>query len=456
MDSPMTIVHFTFDDMNTSFRQAVSRFPDRRRGRNTQYQIMDAASCAFSTVFTQCPSFLSFQQLMQQKRGKSNVQTLFQLRDKIPSDNQIRNLLEGVTPDLLSPVFMDCFNALNKAGVIDSRYRVKLGKHKRDLLVAIDGVDFHSSYAVECKNCLTKKVDGETRYMHKMVTPTIVSPGNNRVIALPPEYITNTDGTTKQDCELNGTKRILSANGKWYAQQETTFLGDDLYAHEPVCLTMLKLGCNFLFTCKPKSHKTVYEWTRGITREVRSDRFNGKKHLLYTYRYAEQVPLRDAAGSNDSSLLVNFIEVTVRDRLTKKQIYHNAFITSHPITGLTDAETKENCNLIIDCARARWKIENENNNTLKTKGYNLEHNFGHKICNLLATMNLLSFLFHTVLEFMDERYLKLRGLIGARKRFFEHIRILLIYKLFSNFNDFMEFMLTILTGSEYEKAMTSL
>lgn len=154
----MTTTSFTFDAMNSSLRHAVSRFPDKRRGRNIQYQIMDAASCAFSTVFTQCPSFLSFQQLMQQKKGKSNVQTLFQVGDKIPSDNQIRNLLEGVTPDLLSPVFTDCYNALDKAGVIDSQYRVKLGQHKRDILVAIDGVDFHASYAIECENCLTKKI----------------------------------------------------------------------------------------------------------------------------------------------------------------------------------------------------------------------------------------------------------------------------------------------------------
>jgi hypothetical protein len=392
---------------------------------------------------------------MQQKKGKSNAQTLFQVGD-IPSDNQIRNLLEGVTPGLLSPVFMDCFNALNKAGIIDSQYRVRLGKNKRDLLVAIDGVDFHASYAVECKNCLTKKVEGETLYMHKMVTPTIVSPGNSRVISLPPEHITNKDGATKQDCELNGTKRILDANGPWYAQQEATFLGDDLYAHEPMCLKILGIGCNFLFTCKPDSHKTVYAWTKGILREVRSDRFNGKKHLLYTYRYAEQVPIREAIGPKDTPLLANFVEVTVKDRETKKRVYHNAFITSHPITGLTDKETKENLNTIIDCGRARWKIENENNNTLKTKGYNLEHNFGHKICNLLATMNLLAFLFHTVLELMDERYLKVREIISARKRFFEHIRILLIYKLFSDFNHFMEFMLAALTGSENTDPMTSL
>ena len=49
--------------------------------------------------------------------------------------------------------------------------------------------------------------------------------------------------------------------------------------------------------------------------------------------------------------------------------------------------------------RARWKIENENNNTLKTKGYHLEHNFGHgqqHLSSLLDAMNILAFLFHTV------------------------------------------------------------
>ena len=49
---------------------------------------------------------------------------------------------------------------------------------------------------------------------------------------------------------------------------------------------------------------------------------------------------------------------------------------------------------------------NENNNTLKTKGYHLEHNFGHGkqyLSNLLLTLNLLAFLFHTVLEIFDQR-----------------------------------------------------
>lgn len=63
--------------------------------------------------------------------------------------------------------------------------------------------------------------------------------------------------------------------------------------------------------------------------------------------------------------------------------------------------------------RARWKITNEHNNVLKTKGDQLEHNFGHgkeHLSSFLATihpvrcgalshgMNLLAFGLHTLLE----------------------------------------------------------
>jgi len=49
-------------------------------------------------------------------------------------------------------------------------------------------------------------------------------------------------------------------------------------------------------------------------------------------------------------------------------------------------------------------VENESTNTIKTKGYHLTHNFGHgkqHLSALLATLNLLAFLFHTLLELLD-------------------------------------------------------
>lgn len=70
-------------------------------------------------------------------------------------------------------------------------------------------------------------------------------------------------------------------------------------------------------------------------------------------------------------------------------------------------------------------------------------------------MNLLAFLFHTVLEFTDEKYLKLREIAGARKRFFEQIRTLLIFKLFDSFRHFMEFMAEALLEPDSTKVHTT-
>lgn len=422
---------YTFDTMIASLRQAMEKFPDGRTGKNTQYDIMDAASGAFSVFFTQCPSFLAHQRLLEQKHGLSNAKTLFGIRS-IPGDNQMRNLLDGVDPSLLSPVFADCLNALKESGDLDT-YRVPLGNDKNDLLLALDGTQYFGSSERSCNSCSTKVKDGQTLYTHTMVTPTIVAPGKNKVISLPPSFVTPQDGDTKQDCELKTSKRWLDENASLYAPLSVTFLGDDLYAHEPFCRELLGKGSNFILVCKPDSHKTVYEWVKGITSEKTEDRFNGKTRQIYTYHYAQGIPLRD--GKNP--LLVNFIEVTVTDRKSNRQLYHNAFVTNHPLTD-------EILSLIVDCGRARWKIENENNNTLKTQGYHLEHNFGHGrkyLSMLLATMNLLAFLFHTIMEFMNRKYQLLRKVFGARKRLFESIRVLLIYHPYQNFNHLMEFML---------------
>jgi hypothetical protein len=327
-------------------------------------------------------------------------------------------------------VFTDCFSALKKNGDLTT-YQVALGD-RNDLLLALDGTQYFSSTELSCNNCSTKTKDGEKHYAHTMITPTIVAPGMNKVLSLPPEFIVPQDGDKKQDCELKAAKRFLARTDTPLDGMGVTVLGDDLYAHEPFARSVLSRGWNFIFTCKPESHTTVYEWVKGSTKELVEDRFDGKKHLIYTYNYLENVPLKD--GKN--SLLVNFVEVTVTERKSGEQVYHNAFITNHPLT-------KETLPLIVDCGRARWKIENENNNTLKTKGYNLEHNYGHgttHLASLLATMNILAFLFHTMLEFMDGKYRLLRKVIGARKRFFEHIRVLLIYVPCQSFDHFMDFM----------------
>ena len=118
-------------------------------------------------------------------------------------------------------------------------------------------------------------------------------------------------------------------------------------------------------------------------------------------------------------------------------VYKNAFATNFEIT-------EKNVIEIVADGRARWKIENENNNVLKTKGYHLEHNFGHgkkNLSALLMTFNLLAFLIHTVLDLMDEKYKLIRKTLPTRKTFFQDIRALTRYIWFDNWNQLMIFML---------------
>lgn len=98
----------------------------------------------------------------------------------------------------------------------------------------------------------------------------------------------------------------------------------------------------------------------------------------------------------------------------------------------------------------RWKVENENNNTLKTKGYHLEHNFGHgkqRLSSLLLTFNLLAHLFHTVLELVDDKYRLAGQTLSSRQTFFDDSRALTRYFCFDSWADLLT---TMIEGLEVE------
>ena len=216
-----------------------------------------------------------------------------------------------------------------------------------------------------------------------------------------------------------------------------TVLGGDLYCHQPFCRQVLAVKAHFLFVCKPDSHATLYEWIEDLQRNgtintMTVPRRVGKKHFTDTYRYASHLPL----VNSDDALLVNWCELVTRDA-DDKVTYRNGWATSHEINAANVVK-------MAAAGRARWKIENENNNTLKTKGYHFEHNFGHgkkHLANLMATMILLAFLLHTALDWLDERYRAVRCALPSRRTFFEHLRTLLHYLPFDDWDHLMTFML---------------
>ncbi|MFP4378714.1 MAG: ISNCY family transposase [Spirochaetales bacterium] len=412
--------------------EAIAEFPDFRSGRNTQYTIRDAALGAFSVFFSQSPSFLAHQRSMLLSRGKSNAGTIFGLTE-IPTENHIRSLLDPVDPSRLAPVFEKVFRQLLQNDTVRSR-RCFDGT----LAVALDGVWFHSSEAVHCKQCNTQQhKDGRTTYYHHAITPTIVTPGSNRVICLQPQFIEPQDGAEKQDCENRAAKRWLTDSGLSYVELGLTILGDDLYCNQPMCELLLEYDYNFVLTCKYTSHKYLKEWIDQADPKVDlnehvENHWDGKKRTFRRYRFANGVPI----NGSDNPLVVNWMELVILDAEGTQRARH-VFVTNNELT-------RDNVAAYVEVGRSRWKIENEHNNTLKTKGYNLEHNFGHgekNLSNLLLSFNLLAFLFHTMLDLFDPRYALIRKTLPRRDRFFNDIKALTQYMLFDSWDALMLFML---------------
>lgn len=416
------------------FRSSLHNLPDERKpGNNTKYEVEDAVMAAFSVFFTQSPSFLDHQRFMRSKKGKDNAESLFSI-PKIPSDNQIRNLLDPVPATTIFMAFQKVYQWLNEKGVLKNLYLDK------EILIALDGTEYFSSKKINCPQCNYRNHrNGTTTYFHGCVTPVIVSPNQKQVINFEPEFIKKQDGHEKQDCENAAVKRWLNKNHKNKYGYPVTLLGDDLYSHEPICKLALKQGYNFIFVCLETSHKTLYEWLEFLERSgevttIEKKQWDGRKNLIYRYRYADKLPLRDG----DSSVEVNWCEGTVINEKTQKIIYHNNWITNHKIT-------ENNVEKIVKTGRSRWKIENEGNKVLKNHGYNLEHNFGHgqnHLCEFLLSLNLLAFLFHTVLDLVNYTYQKIRKLLVTRTNFFNDIRTLLKFICFKSWSEFFLFILT--------------
>lgn len=93
-------------------RSSLHDLPDERKpGNNTKYQVEDAVMAAFSVFFTQSPSFLDHQRLMKSNKGKDNAESLFSI-EKIPGDNQIRNLLDPVPASTIFMTFQKVYQWL--------------------------------------------------------------------------------------------------------------------------------------------------------------------------------------------------------------------------------------------------------------------------------------------------------------------------------------------------------
>jgi hypothetical protein len=404
------------EDLIAELGTVCAGLPDQRKAppRDGDYTMADIGLSAFSLFFMGSPSFLAHQRALARGQGRSNCQTLFGMA-AIPSDNYIRLMLDGAPPAAFDGLFM---RAVQTAGPLTRFHCLD-----RRVLIALDGSEYFCSRKIKCSQCSTRRrSDGGVECFHTFLGATLVAQGHHQVLPLPPEFIAPQDGAEKQDCERNAAKRWLAAHGPTVAHLRPIFLGDDLFACQPIAAAVQQQGGNFIFTCKPSSHQTITEYLHGARlAKHRQVTRKGRSVTTTTYRWLAAVPMRDT----QDAIAVNWFSIEIRNAAGKRT-YDNSFITDLPVTADTVAE-------LAACGRARWKIENETFNVLKTNGYNLEHNFGHgkqTLASVFLTLNLLAFAFHTAAWLAALAWRAAVAACGATYRFFENLRTITAYIVF--------------------------
>ncbi len=421
--------HLSFNSLRKIISQRVLRIEDPRQEAKVGHEIHDCCLSAFAMMYFQDPSMLEFQTRLQDSLHTNNLKTLFDVHS-IPKATQLRDVIDIIPSESLDPVFSDYFRSLQRSKQLEN-FQFLNGMY----LMPIDGTQYFSSKTISCPGCLTKKhKNGDTTYSHQALGISIVHPDMRQVIPLAPEPIQNIDGSTKQDCERNAAKRLLQKTRAAHPKLKITILGDGLFSNQPFVDELKKYWMSYILVAKPGDHKFLFECLSILKQrdEINTLEFADQKGRQHIYEWVNGVPLNGSEQAGN----VNFFEYTI---ITNDKIFfHCSWVTDISID-------EANIKMLVKGGRARWKIENENFNTLKNLGYHAEHNFGHGQEH--ASFNfflfiLIAFFMHQILELSDPLFQQCRAKFSARKEFLNQLRCTIRILIFSDWEHLLKFIIS--------------
>ena len=405
-----------YDVLVKELRSDFQNIPDHRAA-NVVHKLPNILMSAYAIFALKYPSLLCFEQ--QPEVERSNLQKLFGV-DKVCSDAQMRRVLDEIDPDHLQALFPKRFKLLKRTGLI-ADYRFL----KKYLLFSIDGVHYFESRKIKCKRCLEKNHrNGEKSYHHSMLGLAMVHPDRREVFPLGNEAIQKQDGASKNDCELNAAKRLLDRMLEDYKSVPAIILEDALYANEPHIEKILDNKWDFILNVKPSSHSTLFKHfeARKSRRQVHTLVLKEGK-VQHHFYWMNNVPL-----NGNGNIRVNFLYY---EQHSKGKIKRFSWVTSLRLR-------KSNVYDIMRAGRARWKIENEQFNTLKNQGYHFEHNYGHgynHLCNIMALMMLLAFFSDQIIQACNRLFNDIWTAAKAKNRVWERTRAVFITRSVNSFKE---------------------
>lgn len=397
--------HLFVDSLFHQIRSGFEGIADHRRD-GSPISLGDALMSAFAMFALKDPSLLAFDS----RRNDGNMKTVFGV-DRIPSDTQMRDILDGVDPEDLRPLFADVFRQAQRGKVLEP-FEFYAGHY----LLSLDGTGYFSSQSVHCDSCQQKvnKTTGTITYEHQMLGAVIVHPDIREVIPLAPEPIQKQDGSTKNDCERNAARRLLDKIRRQHPRLKLIVVEDGLSSNGPHIRDLIDHDMHFILGVKPGDHAFLFQSVEQARRKGSSPRLTKKVESITTeVSWVCDVPVNES----NQDLKVNFLEYNEYDS-DGKRVKHFTWITDMHIT-------RRNAWWFARGGRARWRIENETFNTLKNQGYHYEHNFGHGKKNLsvvFAMLMMLAFLVDQIQQLCCPLFRAVWKKLGSKRALWDNLR----------------------------------
>src|SRR4029450_1662313 len=222
----------TFDAFRDELAATFAQIADPRDPQRLTWERPAVLMSAFAMLFFQHPSLLEYQRRMQQRTGRSDLERIFEVA-AIPSDTQMREILDGVPTDPLRRVLPQTFEQMRRVGWT-ARFVTEVAGQKYYPIV-LDGSEYFHSTQIHCPHCLRQRqANGETRYSHVVVGATMTRAGSHAILPLDAEEVCNREEQETQDCALTAAKRLVKRLRAAHRQLSMGIVGDDLYGYEPL------------------------------------------------------------------------------------------------------------------------------------------------------------------------------------------------------------------------------
>jgi hypothetical protein len=393
----------------SAIHQTFLKIPEPGIKEKRDIKIADCLMSGLAIFGLKWPSLLKYDEERRDTQVKRNLQRLYHV-EQAPSDTYLREELDQLDPKKLRPAFKK---------ILADVQRGKALKHyeywNRHYLIALDGTGQYHSDHVFCQNCCEKHHGDKVSYYHTMLGAVLLHPNRREVIPLAPEPIVKSDGNTKNDCERNAAKRLLSDMRREHPHLKIIITEDGLASNGPHIRLLKDLNMRFILGVKSTDHTFLFDWvSHSAVDTLEKTEPDGTRQV---YRWLNGAPLNDA----QFDLEINFLEYW--EQRPDGQQWHFSWVTDIPL----NASTVE---VVMKGGRARWKIENETFNTLKNQGYHFGHNFGHgrnQLCSVFTLLMMLAFLVDQVQALCDSLFQKARQRRRTLYSLWETMRVLFDY-----------------------------